>query len=173
MRDGQPANSPSDTMTFIVTVSNTNRAPTLQNITNHTVVENAQLQVTALGSDADGDAVTYSMTAGPEGMAIDNTGFITWTPDYNAAQRVPFGQYRATVTVTDANGATVSDNFDAFVQNTNRSPVIDPVSDQSVNAGALLTFTATGSDPDTLDAVSTWSRRGTASGATIDADTGV
>jgi len=61
----------------------------------------ATFAVRLSGSDADGDAITYSMTGGPSGAVLMSSGILTWS---NAVK----GTYALTVTVRDTHGATGS-----------------------------------------------------------------
>lgn len=109
------------------------------------------------------------------GLAITADGAFSWTP--NEAQGD--ASYTVTVTVTD-NGAephwlTAAETFTITVVETNRPPVLEPISGQLADEQSTLTFTALASDPDlpaqaltfTLDPASL------NAGMTIDAASGV
>ncbi|MFM1942668.1 MAG: hypothetical protein RI897_1650 [Verrucomicrobiota bacterium] len=93
--------NPSSSRTFSVAVTEKNQAPTLQALSNQTVVAGETLSFTAVGSDADlpRQVLTYSLDAGaPAGAFIDPvTGVFAWTPDYDA----PASTNQITVRVTD------------------------------------------------------------------------
>ena len=52
------------------------------------------------GADADGDAISYTMTGAPSGLTLSKTGALAWWTSPVA------GTYNLTVTVTDSKGAT-------------------------------------------------------------------
>jgi hypothetical protein len=90
-----------DSETISVTVNEVNVAPMLLPIGNRTVDEATLLTFTALASDSDVPANTFTFTldeGAPAGAAIHpNTGVFTWTP---TAQQSP-GVYPVTIVVTD------------------------------------------------------------------------
>ena len=75
-----------------------NHAPTLAAIT-LSEKAGATFAVRLVGADADGDAMTYSMTGAPSGLSLMSAGILTGS---TAAK----GTYRLTVTVRDSHGAT-------------------------------------------------------------------
>ena len=167
-----------DSETFTITVGDTNVAPVLAAIGNQSVNEGETLSFTASATDADlpGQTLTYSLDAASLalGMTINSsTGVFSWTPAESQGGLTP----SVTVTVTD-NGTgnlTDSETFTITVGDTNLSPVLTAIGNQSVNEGATLSFTASATDADlpsqtlsyTLDAASL------ALGMTINSSTGV
>ena len=86
-------------------VSIANRAPVLAAVANQTGVVGTAATLALSASDADGDALTWSATGLPAGMAINaTTGVITGTPTTAAT-------YSSTVTVSDGKGGTASRSF--------------------------------------------------------------
>jgi len=77
-----------------------NHAPTIA-ATTLSETAGATFAVRLSGSDADGDAITYTMTGGPSGAVLMSSGILTWS---NAVK----GKYALTVTVHDTHGATGS-----------------------------------------------------------------
>jgi hypothetical protein len=55
------------------------------------------LKVMLAGKDADGDAMTYTMTGGPNGMTLSSTGALAWA-------KAVKGSYALKVTVKDSKG---------------------------------------------------------------------
>src|SRR5439155_12904498 len=140
---------------FVLTITNTNRPPTLNTIPNQTVAENALLSFTATASDPDlveGDVLTWSLASNPAGSTINTSnGLFQWTPDYDAAE-TNGGHYNGVqVTVTDAHGAFSTKSFDITVTDTNRPPVVAAINDTTIMEYQTLVVTPNGSDPD-LDA---------------------
>jgi hypothetical protein len=96
-------------------------------------------------SDPDGDALTYSATNLPDGLSIDPvSGIISGIVADDAATPTP---YQVTVTASDGNGQTISQNFNWIVN----SPVIAaqavPISAvEGVDPGSLTVATFTTPD---------------------------
>ena len=87
----------SDSKDFNIVVSPANQAPVITPITDATITVGETFTYTVEAADPDGDTLTYSLTAGPVGMAIDAaTGIITWTP-------TAIESYDVTVLVSDGN----------------------------------------------------------------------
>jgi cyclophilin family peptidyl-prolyl cis-trans isomerase len=118
--------------------------------------------------DEAGTGVNYDLQQAVTGMVIDAvTGVITWTPT--------IGQVDThTITVRAIDGADNSGTQTFMVEVTNSPPVLDPVSDQTVDERAVVTFTATATDPNLPGDALTFSLDGGAPmGATIDPATGL
>lgn len=126
--------------------------------------------------------LSYSLVDAPVGATINPaSGAFSWTP---AEDQGP-GDYTFKVRVTD-NGSTydpvngdLSDEqtVTVHVDEVNKKPTLDPISDKTVDEETLLTFTATASDPDLPANTLTFSLQpGTdpvPAGATIGGSTGV
>lgn len=69
-------------------------------------------------------------------------------------------------------GNNQTETFNLTVADPNLPPALDPIGDRAVNAGSLLTFTATAFDPNPSDSF-TFGLVGAPAGATIDLFTGV
>jgi len=130
-----------------VTVNKINRAPSIISTPVTTATENAAYSYQVVGSDPDGDALTYSLTAAPAGMTIDSTkGLISWIPDFEQS-----GTHSVIVRVTDTAGLTGDQSFTITVANTNRDPVftsIVPSTNPTVAENSSQVFSVTASDPD-------------------------
>ena len=74
-----------------------NVAPVLAAIPDQTVAQLTMLSIITVASDANGDALTFDLPAGPPGASITPAGVFGWTP---AEEQGP-GVYTATVRVTD------------------------------------------------------------------------
>ncbi|MBI5777889.1 MAG: putative Ig domain-containing protein [Planctomycetes bacterium] len=128
-----------------ITVNNVNRTPTLAAIGNKTISEASLLSFTISGSDPDTDAITYTAGNLPSGAVFTATsGAFDWTPSYDQSGVYP----NVAFTVTDTGGLYTTEPITITVNNTNRTPTLNPVGNKSVNEGELLTFTISGSDPD-------------------------
>jgi PKD repeat protein len=145
--NGTPALN--DTETIQVTVNEVNTAPVLAAIGNRTVNEGALLSFTATATDADLPAQTLTFTLGagaPAGAAITAGGAFTWTP--TEAQSP--GLYSITIIVTDNGTPALNDTetITVTVNEVNQAPVLAAIGNRTVAEGALLSFTATATDPD-------------------------
>jgi hypothetical protein len=91
--------------------------------------------------------LTYSLSNAPAGMTINaNTGVVSWTPEETQGP----GSYSVTVKVTDNNLPPLSDSktFQVTVNEVNLPPVVAAISNRSVHAGTIVTFTNSAADAD-------------------------
>jgi hypothetical protein len=131
-----------DSEVVAVTVSNTNRPPVLAAIGSKSASEGSLLSFSVSATDPDiDDTITYSTGALPSGAAFAGSTF-AWTPGYDQA-----GSPTVTFTVSDGHTQD-SETVTITVNNTNRAPVLDDITDKSVNENTLLTFGISATDPD-------------------------
>ncbi|MCE5295733.1 MAG: phosphatase PAP2 family protein [Euryarchaeota archaeon] len=57
------------------------KAPVVEPIALGLALENVAIGYQVKAYDPNGDALTYSLSDGPEGVSISNTGMLVWTPD--------------------------------------------------------------------------------------------
>ena len=89
-----------DQIEFDWTITNTNRAPEVDDPGEQTNAEGAEFSLQILASDPDEDDLTYSATGLPAGYSIDsNTGLISGSASYYASENSP---YDIQVTVLDS-----------------------------------------------------------------------
>ena len=122
-----------------------NTPPELDAIGDRTVDEGSELSFTATASDADGDALTFSLVDEPSGASIDpNTGVFTWTP--------ADGPATATFTVVVSDGMD-TDEEEITVTVLNVAPDVTDVSGpaSAVELGAAADLQVTFTDPGILD----------------------
>jgi hypothetical protein len=81
---------------YTLSVVQVNHAPTLRSGI-VAVPPGATLRLALVGVDADGDALTYSMTGAPRGLALSNAGVLAWPNTLR-------GRYVLRVVVRDAHG---------------------------------------------------------------------
>ncbi len=171
--DGTPVLDDSETIQ--VTVNEVNQAPVLNAIGNQTAQVGVELSFIAAATDADvpANVLSFSLDAGaPAGATINSsTGAFSWTP--TAGQT---GPNPVTVRVTDDGTPALSDfetiTIDVSDVVTNLPPVLDPIGDKTVDELALLTFTATATDPDAGDVLTFSLDAGAPAGAAINGSTG-
>jgi len=100
-------NGGSDSESFTVTVSVTNRAPDITSTASDTAEEGVQYSYQAEATDADGDTLTWSLTVSPADMTVDAaSGLVTWTPGAGLTSPVD-----VTLEVSDGNGGSDSEMF--------------------------------------------------------------
>jgi hypothetical protein len=93
------------------------------------------------------NTLTYSLSNAPAGATIHpSTGAFSWTPSEIQGPDV----YSITVIVTDNNLPPFSDSktFQVTVNEVNEPPVLAALSNRTVHAGMLVTFTNVATDPD-------------------------
>jgi hypothetical protein len=133
------------TQSFIVSVANTNDAPTITSTPITAATENVPYIYDVQASDIDvGDTLTYTLTAYPSGMIINGTtGIITWMPTNGQV-----GSYNVTVMVSDGNGGTAMQSFILTVINTNDAPTITSTPITAATEDILYNYDVKATDPD-------------------------
>jgi len=125
-----------------VTVNNVNRAPVLDAIGNKNANEESLLEFTISATDADLDSLTYSAENLPSGAAFNSTGTFSWTPTDGQNN-----SYQVSFNVTDGS-LMDSETITISVENNNRAPVLNSISDKTVEVDTELKFNITASDAD-------------------------
>ncbi|MEL4244889.1 VCBS domain-containing protein, partial [Shewanella xiamenensis] len=119
--------------TFELTVNNTNDVPTLNPIaTVHTTEDGAQVtgQFTATDPDS-GDTLTFSIAQPVDGLSVNTDGSWRFDPSHASYQHLAAGQtltLTIPVTVTDAAGATSSQDLVIKLNGSNDGATIGGVS---------------------------------------------
>jgi hypothetical protein len=153
-----------------ITVNEVNVAPVLAAIPAQTVDEGSLLTFTAAATDADipANTLTYSLVGAPSGANIvGSTGEFSWTP--TEAQGP--GTYNFTVRVSDGS-LTHDRTVSVTVSEVNVPPLLASIPAQTVDAGALLSFTASATDADLPANILTYSLINAPGGAAIHPTTG-
>ncbi|MBD2200392.1 MULTISPECIES: CARDB domain-containing protein [Calothrix] len=158
------------TQTTKITVLNVNAAPVFDDLAAWQVQEGQQIRFRAFALDPDNPAyvpperltdgsltplegseatVTYTVTNLPTGATFDpETANFIWLPGYTSA-----GNYTVTFTATD-NGDGTGTNLSTVVNvpikvlNTNRTPAINPITNQTINRGDVVDIPVEFNDPD-------------------------
>lgn len=130
-----------DSETVMIIVQRPNTAPILAAIGGQSVSENEPLTFSINATDADGDAISYSLTNAPSGAHLTGQAF-SWTPSYSQA-----GSYDVTFVASDGRDQD-SQTVTISVANVNRPPVFAALGDRSVDATDMLSFTVSATDPD-------------------------
>ena len=133
-----------DWESITIVVNNTNRPPVLDPIGDKTVSENSLIEFAINATDPDGDALAYLASNLPDGAVFDpHTQTFSWTPSFDQAGMYPDVHFE----VSDGE-LTDRVNITIVVNNTDRSPVLDPIGDKTTDENSLLEFTINASDPD-------------------------
>jgi hypothetical protein len=137
---------------------------------NIVTLEDTATVIVLLATDANGDALEYSVLSSPiygTLSAIDPvTHALTYTPDANY-----FGPDSFTFEVDDGRGGTDTGTVNINVLSVNDAPVLAPIDRRAVYEGELYTATAAATDADVGHSVS-YSLVSAPAGATIDPVTG-
>ncbi|HEY7705107.1 MAG TPA: putative Ig domain-containing protein, partial [Acidimicrobiia bacterium] len=160
-----------DQATFTWTVSNTDRPPFIDAISDRTIGEQTTLDLMVISGDPDvGDSVTFSLASPPSGASINSlTGRLLWTPGESQGP----GSYQIRVQSTDTFGMITQETFVVTVDEVNRPPVLTPVPGQSGVEGQSSYLVMTATDPDLPANALIFSATGLPAGLTIDPLSGV
>lgn len=150
-----------------MTVSESNRTPTVAAIPNRTINEGARLSFTATAADPDLPAndLSFSLSGAPPGASITPAGAFDWTPTETQGP----GVYTFSVIATDDGTPARSDSesVTVTVAEANIAPSINPIGIRTVGEGDLLQFVATAVDPDVPADAFEFSLSNAPAGATI------
>ncbi len=130
-----------------------NQSPVLTPIGPQSVNENQALSVILTATDADaGDTLSFGGVNLPSGASLtdhgDRTASFAWTPSYTQA-----GSY-ATVQFSVTDGTdTDSETITITVTNVNRTVVLAPIGNKTIDEADIFSFIVTATDPDTDDAL--------------------
>jgi hypothetical protein len=164
----------SDTESFSVQVNEVNNQPSLSPLAPATISEGQLFTLPNAASDTDMPAqqLSFSLDTGsPEGMTINASGEINWTP--TEAQGP--GNYPVTVRVTD-NGeppASTTQPLTVTVLEVNEPPVLEPIPDVTLVSGRTLHVTNVATDSDLPVQTFAFSLLSAPADATLDPLTGL
>jgi len=118
--------------------------------------------------EPDGDPLSFTLVAAPEGMTIDDEGLVVWTP--TASQ---IGNHEVEVEVSDGQGGRDTQRYALKVSSqvtANRPPSITSVPQTLTNLDRLYQYQLAGIDPD--GDVLFWSLLQAPAGMAVDGETG-
>ncbi|MBW8307097.1 MAG: S8 family serine peptidase [Thiobacillus sp.] len=134
--------------------ADTGHAPDITSTPPTTATEGSLYQYAVTASDADGDALDYSLEVAPAGMNIDAlSGVINWTPDGTHV-----GSQAVTARVTDPGGLFATQSFTIAVAGLNDPPLAQDDAYTMIRRGTLNVaapgLLGNDSDPDGGDTLS-------------------
>jgi len=139
-----------DSKSFSIRVGCPNRPPVLNPAANMTVNEAATADQMLNATDADGDPLTFSKSAGPTFMTVTTTtpGAGTGTGNVHLAPGLlDAGTYMATVVAGDGI-TTDSKSFTITVNNVNQAPVLAQPANMTLGVGSTADQMLSATDPD-------------------------
>ena len=126
--------------TFTWTVRPPNVAPTLTNPGNQTATVGQAAVLQLVGSDSNGDTLTYLASGLPAGMVLTaSTGRIAGTP-------TTANTYNVTATVSDGT-LSATQSFTWTIQTANAAPTLTNPGNQTATVGQAAVLQLVGSDP--------------------------
>ncbi len=117
-----------------IIVEDVNAAPVIENFDDVTVEEGETVVLDPTITDPDGDEIDFEYSGWMTSQQKE-TGF------------EDAGQYQVTLTATDGE-ETTSETITITVENTNRAPELEPISDITATAGETVTIKPQANDPD-------------------------
>jgi len=111
----------------------TGNAPSITSTPPTTATEGSLYNYTVTASDADGDALTYTLDVAPAGMSLNaSNGLIAWTPS-----SVQVGLQAVTARATDSGGLFATQSFTITVAGLNVSPITQNDPYRMIQRGTL------------------------------------
>ena len=151
-----------------------NQGAILSTIGDFIIFEKTLLTFTndAMDGDQPPQTLSYTLSNAPAGAFIDpNSGIFTWTP--TEAQGPSTNNMTVIVTDNGTPPMSTSQSFNVIVLESNEPPVLAPVSDRTIYAGATLAISNSATDPDIPTNTLTFSLNSSVTGAGINPTNGV
>ncbi|NCS32928.1 MAG: tandem-95 repeat protein [Microcystis aeruginosa G11-01] len=128
---------------FTLAVNGVNLPPSITSVPFTRTVTNQTYTYTVVATDPENSPLSYNLGRKPNGMTIDQTGKIQWTP-------TQIGNYDIDVLVTDNQGATTTQTYQLVVgtQAINQAPNITSKPLFIANVGNPYQYQIQASDPD-------------------------
>ncbi|MEM7128456.1 MAG: LamG-like jellyroll fold domain-containing protein [Chloroflexota bacterium] len=149
------------------TLTVVNAPPILAPIAPQTITETQTVTFTSVGSDPNGDGITFGAIDLPNGATLDNNGNFSWTTSEVDGP----GVYTVSVVVSDTGAPilTASQPVVITVYESNTAPLLAPIAAQTITETVTLTVTTTVTDIDLPEQMLTYSLVDGPVGATVDA----
>ena len=146
-----------------VTVTVTNTRPVANAGSNKSVTEGNSATLSGSGSDADGDSLTYAWSQ-TSGTTVSLSGAATASPTFTAPELLANQNLEFSLAVNDGTINSTADSVTVTVRADNDAPTAEAGSDQTVDTGASVTLSGSGSDPEGRTLTYAWSQT---SGTTV------
>ena len=146
-----------DETTVTVSPPASNLSPVANAGLDQSVAARATVTLNGSGNDPDGSVAGYAWTQ-TAGTTVSLSGASSATATFTAPAVTTRTALTFRLTVTDDDGATGTDEATVTVSPPNRPPTADAGLDQSVAAGAAVTLSGSGSDPDGSVAGYAWTQ---------------
>ena len=129
---------------FNLTVNNVNDPPTLEEIPDASINEEAAFNYQLTAADVDvNDSLSFSGVNLPSWLSLSQTGLLSGTPDDPNV-----GTHSVTVQVADSSGITHTRTFSLTVNNVNDAPLFDFTPPSSTSEDVAFSYQLTASDID-------------------------
>ncbi len=165
---GYTLNNPSISIVTIHDAAIPNTAPMISGSPATSVAEGATYRFAPTASDADGDALTFSIVNRPSWASFNaSTGVLSGTPDMSQAGTTS----DIRISVSDGSATASLSPFSITVTNTNQPPTISGSPTTSLDEGVAYRFTPSASDPDgdaltfSVSNLPSWANFNTSTGA--------
>ncbi len=133
-----------DLLATIAALPTANLAPQLQWQPSRRAVVGKLYSEQVVASDPDGSAISYLLVTSPEGMTVDASGQLLWTPNASTPATVD-----VVLQVFDVHGATARHRYQINVSGGNRAPRFERVTSlYTIDEGRRLLIDVSAVDPD-------------------------
>ena len=127
-----------------------NASPVVTSVPATIAFEDSLYSYPIVATDEDGDALSFSLTSGPEGMKVDGRkGLLQWLPTQSNV-----GNTSIRIVVDDGKGGTTYHQFTLEVLNTNDPPQITSTPDSTATEDSPYQYVLEATDPDPADTLS-------------------
>ncbi|MBT0664575.1 DUF2341 domain-containing protein [Geobacter pelophilus] len=126
-----------------------NQPPVISSAPVTGATDGAAYSYQVVASDADGDALTYSLVTAPAGMTISLNGLVNWTPTKAQADT---GNHQVSVLVSDGS-LTTAQEFTIVVA-ANHTPIILSTPPTTASEGAVYSYSVAANNPVVGDTLS-------------------
>jgi hypothetical protein len=130
LEDGDGAGLSSEVVVLELGESAPNSAPTVASVTDQGASQTESVAVNVSASDPDGDALSLSVS-GPGFVSLTDDGDGTGTLELAPSDTTAVGTYQTTVTATDDAGASASESFAVYVDESDQDGTVVA----AINAG--------------------------------------
>ena len=149
---------------FNLRVKRENELPLILSDADVEALEDQDYSYTVLASDPDDDGFSFSLLSGPEGLAVDASGVVTWTPG-----QADVGDNQIQIEVLDARGGSTIHLYTLSVLNVNDPPLFSSSPQLTATEDVSYSYAAAAIDPDPDDSF-TYSLLAAPVGMAVDAD---